>query len=214
MEQEHKSLKELIAERVDAKGLNFEKILQATEIPRHYLEAIFRGDWNRLPAAPYVRGYLKKLASVLENDPGEFWSAYQSENDAQASGPMDRLPENRFAIKNFSQKWIWLSVLALVLVVYVGFNVDRFLGTPKLDIENPLGASLITYFPNFNFSGKADPDDKLFINGEEIFVDKSGQFQKNYNLQPGLNNFEITAKRFLGRETKIVKQIIYQNGEK
>ena len=118
--------------------------------------------------------------------------------------------ENRFAIKNLNQKWIWLSVMTAVLVVYVGLNLDRFLGRPELTIESPLGESLITIFPAFNFSGKVSPEDRLFINGEEVFIDKIGQFQKNYSLQAGLNNFELVAKRFLGRETKVIKQIIYQ----
>lgn len=213
MEQEQRSLKELILERVDAKGFNFEKIAQATEIPRHYLEAVFQGAWNRLPPAPYTRGYLKKLAAVLEINPNDLWVAYQNESEAKISGPMDRLPENRFAIKNLNQKWVWLTVLAAVLVVYISLNIDRFLGFPKLTVESPLGESLITVFPTFNFSGEVNPEDRLFINGEEVFIDKIGQFQKNYSLQAGLNNFELVAKRFLGRETKVIKQIIYQPQE-
>ena len=87
------------------------------------------------------------------------------------------------------------------------------MGRPVITIESPLSATLVTSFPSYDFIGKMDDRDKLFINGEEVYVDKNGQFQKNYNLQPGLNTFEITAKRFLGQETKVVKQIIYQPNE-
>ncbi len=211
MPPEQKSLKDLLNERFAAKSLNLEKLFQQSEIPKHYLEAISKGEWAKLPAAPYTRGYFKKLAPYLDLDSAELWALYQSETEGvRASGANDKLPENRFAIKRREYKWAW-PVLAVVLIAgYTVFNLDRFLGTPELSIESPLSASLVTSLPAFTMSGSANAKDKLFINNEEVFIDKSGKFQKSYALQPGLNTFEIMAKRFLGRETKIVKQIIYQ----
>jgi hypothetical protein len=211
MDQEKKSLKDLLAERADAKGLNLEKLFQATEVPKHYLEAIFKGDWKKLPASPYARGYFKKLAPLLNLEPAEIWDLYENETDlVRASGAGDRLPENRFAIKRKSYAWAWPALAAVLIIGYLSLNLDRLLGRPELSVDSPLSASLVTAIPAFTISGKAGSQDKLFINNEEVFVEKSGEFQKNYSLQPGLNTFEIMAKRFLGRETKVVKQIIYQ----
>lgn len=207
---EQKTLKEILLERIDAKGLNFEKILILTGVPKHYLDSIFSGEWHKLPAAPYTRGYFKKLEAALECQPEELWNIYKEEAEVQSSGATDKLPENRFAIKKSKNLWIWPAVVGGVVAIYFVVNLAGIIGIPKLDVVSPLSATIIAQLPSYEFRGAIDPRDKIFINNEELFADKNGQFQESYNLQPGLNTFEILAKRFLGRETKVVKQIIYQ----
>ncbi len=209
---EQKTLKEIILERIDAKGLNFEKVLILTGGPKHYVDSSLSGEWHKLPAAPYTRGYFKKLEAALECAPNELWEIYKEEAEIRSSGATDRLPENRFAIKKTKRLWIWPSVIGGLVIVYLIINLTSLIGIPKLDVLAPLSATLIAQLPSYQLKGVIDPRDKVFINNEELFVDKNGQFQEDYNLQPGLNTFEITAKRFLGRETKVVKQIIYQPG--
>ncbi|MDP1718971.1 MAG: helix-turn-helix domain-containing protein [bacterium] len=207
---EQKTLKEIILERIDSKGLNFEKVLALTGVPKHYLDSIISGEWHKLPAAPYTHGYFKKLEAALECAPEELWEIYKEEAEVHSSGAADKLPENRFAIKKGKRLWVWPLVIGGAIIVYLAINLTSLIGIPKLDIISPLSATVIAQLPSFELKGVIDPRDKAFINNEELFVDNNGQFQENYNLQPGLNTFEITAKRFLGRETKVFKQIIYQ----
>lgn len=210
---EQKSLKDLISERLDVKGFNLEKAFQATGVPKHFLESILKGEWHKLPPAPYAKGYFKKLESLLEFEPNSLWSFYQNETDVKVSGAEDRLPENRFAIKKRGSKWAWPSIATAIIIIYLFFNASRLLGVPKLDITNPPVATVITYLPNFTFTGEIDSSDKLSINGEEVYVDKSGKFQEDYKLQPGLNTFEFVSKKFLGKEARVVKQVVYQPSE-
>lgn len=211
---ESKPLKNLIFERLETKGYNLEKTFQATGIPKHYLEAIFKGAWHKLPPAPYTRGYFKKLEGLLEFESGSLWTIYQEEAEVKMSGAKDKLPENRFAIKTGNKKWLWSALAGLlVFIIYLSFNASRFLGVPKLNIANPLSATVVTSLPTIAVSGEIDPRDKLLINQEEVYVDKSGRFQEDYKLQNGLNTFEFVAKKFLGKETRVVKQIIYQPTE-
>lgn len=207
---EQKSLKDIILERADARGLNLEKLFQSTSIPKHYLEVILAGEWHKLPPAPYAKGYFKKLESALDLDQDFLWNFYKEEVEIKASGAEDKLPENRYAIKTTNRKWLWPVLTVVAVGIYLGINAGHLIGRPALNITNPLQATVVTSLPSFDLAGEVDPKDKLFINQEEIYVDKSGRFQENYNLQPGLNTFEIIAKKFLGKENKVVKQIIYQ----
>lgn len=211
--EEHKSLKDFIAEKLDVKGFNLEKTFQATGIPKHYLEAIFKGAWHKLPPAPYTKGYFKKIEGLLEFETDSLWNKYQEEAEIKTSGAEDRLPENRFAIKTKNKKWLWPVLLGAALITYLSFNTARLIGVPKLEIFAPFSATTITSWPDISVSGEINPKDKLLINGEEIYVDKSGRFQEDYKLQTGLNTFEFAAKKFLGKETKVVKQVIYQPEE-
>ena len=51
---------------------------------------------------------------------------------------------------------------------------------------------------------------ELTLNGESIPTDRSGAWEKNVLLDPGLNAVRINAKKFLGGEMNIIEQIIYQ----
>src|SRR3990167_5745078 len=70
-----------------------------TGISKHFLEAILKSEWKKLPAAPYLCGYFKKLEQAFDIETGFLWKKFQEESEIRTSGASDRLPENRFAIK-------------------------------------------------------------------------------------------------------------------
>lgn len=205
-----KSLKDLLTEQLDHRNLDPKKLAQATNIPEKYLESLLGGDYKKLPAAPYVRGYLDRVAAALNLNNEELWEVYQKEVSLKKSGPSDLLPFNRFAMRSIKKRTILIAALIALLIIYLLLNASRLFGSPSLEIINPPSATLVVFDPVFTIIGEINPQAKLLINGEEILIDRDGQFQKGYNLQPGLNLIEFSAKKFLGKETKVVKQIIYQ----
>jgi hypothetical protein len=50
------------------RGVTLEELAAETQIALRYLEAIEINDYARLPAAVFVRGYLRELTDVLELD--------------------------------------------------------------------------------------------------------------------------------------------------
>ena len=205
-----KPLKDILREQMQAKGLTFERLKIQTGIAERYLAAFLEGQNEKLPAVPYVRGYLMTIAAVLELNGNELWETHKESFLAKKSGPADRLPHNRFAIKTINKNWIIAVVLAALLIFYVILNIDSLLSGPKIKITSPSGQTLITANKTVQLIGSVDPGAKLLIGSEEVIVDADGQFQKNYSLQFGLNSIEFSAKKILGRETKITRQVIYQ----
>lgn len=207
----HKDLKTLLDEALELKNVNLEKLSQATGIPERYIWAIQNVEIDRLPPMPYVRGYLKKISSVLNLNHDELWDLYKKELAHKTSGAYDKLPSNRFAIKHISKKTIYLGLLAVLFMIYLIFNLDRLTGEPKLDVANPRESITVTSSDSVTLSGSLERRmDKLTINGREVFVGPDGAFSQEYSLQPGLNTIEFKAKRLLGREKTIIKQVLYQ----
>ena len=84
------------------------------------------------------------------------------------------------------------------------------MGTPQIQISSPAADNLIVNSPSIKLSGEVNSRDKLTVNGEEILVGENGHFEKDFSLQPGINTIEFRVKRFLGKETAVVRQVIYQ----
>lgn len=210
MEKSPTNIKTLIAETLTLKNLNQERFSQITGVPKRYLEAIQNAEIDKLPPLPYVRGYIRKIAEALQLDPDELWELYKKELRPKTSGIFDRLPSNRFAIKRISKKNQSLIVLGLLLFLYFALNLERLRGEPDLIVTNPAAPVVTAFTNNIRLVGQLRQQDKLTINGEEIFVNSNKTFSKDYSLQPGLNTVEFKAKRFLGKEKIIIRQILYQ----
>ncbi|MEK9183869.1 MAG: hypothetical protein AAB890_02245, partial [Patescibacteria group bacterium] len=147
---------------------------------------------------------------VMDFDKEIIWRLYKEETALHSSGAWDKLPSNRFAIKYVNKKWLIAGLVVIFLFFYLSANFYKILRNPNLEITEPSAESSISEINNVILKGKVDSSDTLAINGEEVYVDKDGHFIKEQNLQAGLNTIEFTVKKFLGKEYKVVRQIIYQ----
>ena len=83
--------------------VSLESIATATKISKRHLEALERGDFSRLPAPVFTRGFIRAYAGYLGLDPEEMVNAYISDTakaspraDAKADAPVFR-PMSRAA---------------------------------------------------------------------------------------------------------------------
>lgn len=210
----HADLKSLLSEALELRNVNHEKLAQITGISERYIWAIQNVELEKLPPAPYVRGYIKKIAEVLRLNHDEIWDLYKKEMSNKTSGKYDTLPENRFAIRQLSRKQMFALVLGIIFLFYLIFNIGRLLGKPNLVISNPQQSIITTSENHMLLTGTLAQRDKLTINGEEVFIDTSGSFAKDFPLQMGLNVIEFKAQRFLGREASATRQVLYQPSSK
>ena len=78
-----KPLHELLKEQFAIKGYNIERLTRITGIPERYIEGLINGDYNKLPPAPYVRGYLLAIAPLLDLNAEGLWEEYKKRNKGQ-----------------------------------------------------------------------------------------------------------------------------------
>lgn len=207
-----KNLGELLADIAGSRGVTAEKLSELTNIPKRYITGLFENDIKNMPAAPYVRGYLTKIASILGVESESLYEAYRRLN-LKTSGRDDFLPRNRFALTK-SRKGLAALAGALLIVGYFGsVRLNAALGIPVIDINLPAKVDdrdfLETRESVYTVEGKIDAKDSISINNEAIPTDGSGLFLKEIALDKGLNTFEIRVKRFLGRETTIIRKVFY-----
>ena len=203
------SLKDLLREHIELKGLTPKKIADMTSIPERYIMTLLEGTNEYLPPTPYVHGYIAKLAEILDFDKETVWRLYQKESILRHSGNMDRLPNNRFAIRPVKRAWLFGGIIAVALLAYLGSNIWSILTPPLLTITVPATENSTTAQPTIILQGNTDPAYTVAINGSEVYIEPNGSFKKEVVLQEGLNTVEFSAKKLLGKETRIIRYIIY-----
>lgn len=207
-----KGISELLEELLEKRGINPEKLSYITNIPIRFINALLEGNFKKLPAKPYVRGYLIKIAVVLGIEEKVIIEAYRESTEIRSSGGKDKLPMNRFAIQKINKNFIIWIAITLGLLIFLGFRINDIMGTPTLQVNLSENLSTTTN-QTLKITGRVSAKDKLTINQEIVYANQDGSFEKDITLSPGLNTFEFDATRFLGREIKIVRQVVYEESQ-
>lgn len=203
------SLKDLLREHIELKGLTPRKIADLAGIPERYIDMLLEGDAAKLPPAPYVHGYIAKLSAILNFDKETMWRLYQKESLLSRSGVNDRLPNNRFASRTITRTGTAIALVMGTIVAYGAYAAYGAFMAPALTITVPVNESSEVAQPTIMLQGMTDPAYTVKVNGSEVYVEVDGSFRKELQLQEGINRVEFTAKKFLGQETRVLRTIIY-----
>jgi len=213
MENEKKIFSEILLGAMKSKGFTVEKLAQATGISDRFIESLLGEEFEKLPSSPYVRGYLMKISETLELNGSQIWEEFlENGKRLRSSGFKDELPGNRFAKKTVEGKLVIAGVIILVILSYAGFQIQSYFSTPNLDLEG-FEDNMIVKSEKFHVAGKVDPKHQIFLNGEQLYPDDEGMFEKDIYLQSGFNTLNFRIKKFLGREYEIQKQVFLNTKE-
>lgn len=202
-------LSETLVEAMKMKGLTVPKLSEATGVAERIIELLLAERFDALPPAPYVRGYLMKLAESLDLEGEVLWDAYGKFHAAiRRAGTKDILPANRFALPRVSRKFLVGGALALIIV---GFIVSRFFfGGIALTLQVNIPENLVVATSTYVFEGRVHPGDQLTLNGAPITLDLEGAFTRAWELAPGFNTLRFAVTRPLEGEREFVHQIFYE----
>jgi hypothetical protein len=107
-----------------------------------------------------------------------------------------------------------IALIALVIfLIFVGWYFYReicfLIKAPKLEITQP-PADISTTQKTFEIIGKTDATAYLLINGQEIYLDREGNFKTEVNLIEGVNTIKIESKNRFNKINTIIRRIVYE----
>ena len=206
---DHSEFANFLNERMRERGLNMRRLSEVSGVSVKHLETIFSGDENRMPSYPYLKGYLLKLGEALDFNSDEAWEHMKKFSESKSAGKTDELPKNRFSQKT-SSKYFVIGAVIFLLFVYGIFRFYNISGTPVVVVLYPQENMAVVAENSVSLAGRVSISDELKINGELVQSQTNGDWEKVVMLQPGINTLEIPAIKFLGRETKVIRQVNYQ----
>ena len=197
------------------KCLPVSEVSRLTKIQPKYIEYLEEGEYDKLPADVYVRGFLRSYADFLGLDEAALIKLYEKEKgikknleDGQGRKNLQEKSQSiNISAFVFSPKKILFTVFILAIffgAVFLYREIGSFTDAPRLVVLGPQENSetsdnLTTVF------GMTDVDAKIFINDQPVIVNDEGKFQQNITLQPGINTINIrSVNRF---EKDVTKQI-------
>ncbi len=202
-------LSETLVEAMKVKGLTTSKLAETTGVTERIIEALLAEQYDALPPAPYVRGYLLKMAEALGLEGEILWEAYgKFHAEIRRAGRKDTLPENRFALPRIPRRFVLGTIIAIVIV---GFIASRFLfGGQVFTFEVNVPENFVVATSTYVLQGAVRPGDRLTVNGVPLTLELDGTFTRTWDLASGFNTLRFVVTRPLEGEREFVKQIFYE----
>ena len=205
-ESEKQTLAQTLKKAREDAHLEIKELSEMLKIPGKYIIHLEKGNYEKLPGKAYIFGFLNKYASTLNLNSEELINEYKKERPQETrETPLPILKTGKPIIT--PKIIIYFIIIIAVGLAFFYFlrQISVLINPPRLTIESP--SEEIVDNPNITIKGLTDQRVKLTINDVEVYVNEKGEFQKDFELQTGLNIFKIKAENNLKKEQVLIKNI-------
>ncbi|MGK2849117.1 MAG: helix-turn-helix domain-containing protein [Minisyncoccota bacterium] len=183
-------------------------VSKATRIQVKYLEYLESGQYDKLPADVYVRGFVRNYARHLNIDEQVLMKLYEHERNIQINLGHGDVPKKTYmhpihtASLVITTRSLAVSVIIVLIAgafLYLYQEFRSFAGVPRLVIVTPMNGAVIET-DELTVEGKTDKGARVSINNQPVFVDSQGDFSGKLLLQQGANNVTVVSVNRFDKE--------------
>ena len=195
-------------------GFSEKEVADDLAIPLKFIVSLEKGEWAKLPARIYARGFLKKYAAYLELQSEEVLKEFDEEWTRATPSEISESVHSRIIKRNplsfVNQRYLLILIfLAAIFVVGLYFLYEfRFVIRPPEFVITTPAEDETTTLDSFPVSGKIEKESVLTLNGRSIYTNEKGEFSDSALLSKGLNMLEFEAKNRFGKTNKVVRYIL------
>lgn len=199
---------ELLKKRRLEKKLTYEEIEKATRIRAKFLEKLEENDYQALPPATFVKGFIRNYGQFLGLDPARLLAIYRRQfNEKINKVFFEKKEENpRFTITPNIVLALFISLIISVFLFYLFNEYKIYKSAPVIVISSPDEFQVIPK-NSVEVKGRTQPETVLSINGQKIEIAQDGSFSQEISLLPGTNTITIQATNKFGKTTEIKRSV-------
>jgi cytoskeletal protein RodZ len=212
MVQQTKTVGELLRQERESQGLSRIDLAQQIRVKDQFLEALEDNRFADLPAAVFVKGYIKSYARVLQFDPDPMLALLRRDFQESARGkliPQDFLrPTLRQPSSASPIRLATASIIGVffVLFLYIGVRWYSFISPPKLSIIEPTEDSLVS--AQITVQGVTEPETLVTVNAQLVPVTLDGSFEAQISLPTeGISTITVEAVDKQDKKTTVQRTV-------
>lgn len=201
-----------LRQRRQLMNLSIADVSKELKIKSVFLEAIEKGEYEKLPSSAYAYGFVRNYASFLGYPQKEAVALFRREFDTDKAFtvlPQGLSGSSEFPLRRLhvGEAFIFISALFILVLGYVFFQYRYAFINPPLEIISPKENDSFTT-TEVVVSGKTDPNASVTINTASVSVDTEGSFSKRIDVFEGTTTIEVISQSRFGRKTTIDRHII------
>lgn len=207
-----KTVGEILAEERLRHRLSIESLAEKTKIKPKYLQALENNQFEKLPAATFVRGYIKIYGQLFGFDHQPLIALLRRDFKESVKG---QLVPREFIKPQFKKRRSWgpetfvimgLAAVFLTLVTYVAIQWQMLNQPPDLKILYPAEDDLVA--ARVSVKGETEPDAVVTVNSQPVALQPDGSFETEvYLSREGVNTISIEAEDRRGKTTLVQRAV-------
>lgn len=207
-----KTVGQVLQEERLNKGITLNEAERSTKIRTEILARIEQDNFEGLPAATVVKGFIKNYGEFLGLDSEKLLALFRRQFDESKATPGEILPDlspkegPRFVVTPGRALGLGVTILVLGFAGYLLAQYQSFAAAPALLVAEP-SDNLRVNNGTVEVAGRTDRDARLAINGQDIQLTESGAFSVSVSLPDGVTELTIRAVNKLGRVTTVKKTV-------
>lgn len=199
-------------------SLSIPEVADKLKMNKEHIELIEAGQYDRLPFATiYQKKLLGNYAELLGISKQIIMKQFEIEKGSRpagrSEGELTTVKIRRFHDWKFNLPFVFrvggVSLTAVFLLGYLGFQVKQIVKPPQLQLFAPLDG-MVTKDQAVEVKGKTDSEVKVMINGKEVKHSEQGVFNEPLTLTPGVNTIIISATTKHGKTSTLTRYVVAQ----
>ncbi len=189
------------------KGISLDEVTKALKIRPFFLSAIERGEYHKLPASAYARGFIANYAEYLGVSKRDALALYRREVDEAKAFAV--LPERFSETTDLVLPRLKIQYTTLVVLFaffaftgYIAYSYKDAVINPPLSL---VSSNVSSKAGTVTIRGKSNPYAQVSINKAPVYVESDGTFVKSLSIFPGKTSITITAVNRFGKSTTLEK---------
>lgn len=202
------SVGEILKEQRLKKQLTLEQVEKDLRIRKKYLEKIENNNWD-FTSKTYLTGILKNYARYLELDEKKIFAFFRREY-AKVEEVEFKKRVSSTLLSSDTNKLIKIIsfLIGIIFLIYFGFQIYNYFSPPRIEIISPK-TNYFTKEKVVRIKGKTKNESQVFINENEVYLDKNGFFSFNFPLEKEKNELKIKVIGPNGKKT-VLEKIFYR----
>lgn len=191
---------------------SLEEVEKSIKIRKELLLALENDDYNKLPPATFVRGFIKNYSKFLGLDADKLLAIFRRDYEAKKHPEVvlesftKPVGDRQVLLTPGRVLGVTVAIIIVGFFVYLWVQYSQFMGAPLLEIESPQDQQTVE-IPTILVKGKTDPEVKVAVNNQEVGVDQSGRFQEEIKLSSSANDIIVVATSKFGQSSKVERKV-------
>jgi cytoskeleton protein RodZ len=193
-----KKIGQILQEERQARGLTLQEVSETTKIKLQHLKALEKNQFDRLPASPFVKGFIRSYARVLDLDVKPLLALLRRDYKEDQFG---RFLSREFMRPVMKKQNFWRPVtfvvigaatVFLMLLAYVGWQWYSLNRPPELEIFTPEDNQFVS--AQIEVAGRTQPEAMVMVNAQPVALQPDGSFRTEVFLpKEGITTLTVEA---------------------
>lgn len=211
---------EILKNKRESLGKSLTVVSADTKIQRRFLEYIENNEYNKFDSEVFASGFIKIYSKYLGLDVEKLLALYRRsnpKNDKKNNNSSKETKKKRAIKLNISPQLLAVVILSLFFISvigYIGYQIYQFQKPPQLTILQPED-EYKTEEDTVLVKGNTESSSTVVINGDQVEIDSLGYFEKEVQLNTGVNTITVTSRKNSNNQLETTKtiKVIYNEKE-